>query len=403
VTFSTSVRALHHQWMQTIEDQLHYKAVRPHSLLVFINPVAAIQQAVDIYQFKVAPLFKLAKITTVVIVTDYANHARDYILATDFHKYDGVVCVGGDGMFSELMQGVIRRTQTKAGVDLNNPKARLAKCHLRIGIIPAGSTNSVCYSTTGVSDPVTSALHIIVGDCQPLDVCSVHQRNTLLKYSASLLGYGFFGDILKDAERARWLRASRYDLSGIKTFLKHQLYEGNISFRLATGRVGSPRDKCRCLTGCTICSEIGRRLNQNENEDDNANWNELEGKFLAINGACISCCSFRSSQGLSPSGHLANGALDLILVHKCSKFNFLRHLFRHVTNNDQLDFPFVEVYRVREFKFLPYVMSSREIALKKQKRKSHFRRNIWRRNVGRKSSSWNSDGELIMPAAIEVK
>eukprot|EP00062_Callorhinchus_milii_P009576 gi/632953582/ref/XP_007892497.1/ PREDICTED: ceramide kinase-like [Callorhinchus milii] len=263
-------------------------SVRPHSLLVFINPVAAIQQAVDIYQFKVAPLFKLAKITTVVIVTDYANHARDYILATDFHKYDGVVCVGGDGMFSELMQGVIRRTQTKAGVDLNNPKARLAKCHLRIGIIPAGSTNSVCYSTTGVSDPVTSALHIIVGDCQPLDVCSVHQRNTLLKYSASLLGYGFFGDILKDAERARWLRASRYDLSGIKTFLKHQLYEGNISFRLATGRVGSPRDKCRCLTGCTICSEIGRRLNQNENEDDNgdeANWNELEGKFLAINGA----------------------------------------------------------------------------------------------------------------------
>ena len=29
----------------------------------------------------------------------------------------------------------------------------------------AGSTDCVCYSTTGTNDPVTSALHIILGEC----------------------------------------------------------------------------------------------------------------------------------------------------------------------------------------------------------------------------------------------
>lgn len=49
-----------------------------------------------------------------------------------------VVCVGGDGMFSEVMHGLIGRTQKDAGIDQNNPKAPLAQCNMRIGIIPAG-------------------------------------------------------------------------------------------------------------------------------------------------------------------------------------------------------------------------------------------------------------------------
>lgn len=53
-----------------------------------------------------------------------------------------------------------------------------------------------------------------VGDSQPLDVSSVHHNNTFLKYSVSLLGYGFYGDILKDSEKKRWMGPMRYDYSG---------------------------------------------------------------------------------------------------------------------------------------------------------------------------------------------
>lgn len=49
-----------------------------------------------------------------------------------------VVCVGGDGMFSEIVHGLVTRTQVDSGVDHNQPDAELVPCGLRIGIIPAG-------------------------------------------------------------------------------------------------------------------------------------------------------------------------------------------------------------------------------------------------------------------------
>lgn len=53
-----------------------------------------------------------------------------------------------------------------------------------------------------------------VGDSQPIDVSSVHHQNMFLKYSVSLLGYGFYGDTLLDSEKNRWMGPSRYDFSG---------------------------------------------------------------------------------------------------------------------------------------------------------------------------------------------
>lgn len=47
-----------------------------------------------------------------------------------------------------------------------------------------------------------------------MDVSSVHHHGALLRYSVSLLGYGFYGDIVKDSEKKRWMGLIRYDFSG---------------------------------------------------------------------------------------------------------------------------------------------------------------------------------------------
>lgn len=52
---------------------------------------------------------------------------------------DSVVCVGGDGMFSEILHGLIGRTQQEAGCCENDPAVTLQPCPLHIGIIPAGN------------------------------------------------------------------------------------------------------------------------------------------------------------------------------------------------------------------------------------------------------------------------
>ncbi|XP_074872023.1 ceramide kinase isoform X2 [Carettochelys insculpta] len=411
LTFWCVDEQLCNQWIQALKELLELQKCRPKQLLVYINPYGGKRQGKRIYEQKVAPLFSLASISTDVIITEHANHAKDNLFEVNIYKYDGIVCVGGDGMFSEVMHGLIGRIQKDSGIDQNNPKAPLVQCNIRIGIVPAGSTDCICYATVGVVDPVTSALHIIVGDSQPLDVSSIHRNNTFLKYSVSLLGYGFYGDILQDSEKKRWMGTIRYDFSGFKKFLSHNYYEGAVSFLPATHTLGSPRDKKRCRTGCYICRQSKHQPAAQEknyelahNEDEGEDWKVIKGKFLAINAVNMSCACPRSPKGLSPAAHLADGSTDLILVRKCSRFSFLRYLVRHTNQDDQFDFTFVEVYRVKKFHFTSKHVEDNESDVK----------DIGKKHFGQfcsdhpacccnlSNSIWNCDGETLDSLAIEV-
>ncbi|CAI5635742.1 unnamed protein product [Oreochromis niloticus] len=404
VTFHCANQALCEEWVQVTNEQLSLLTSRPKSLLVYINPFGGKRHGKRIYEQKVAPMFRLAGIATTVIVTERANHAEDHLKTeANLDKYDGVVCVGGDGMFSEVLHGLVARTQNDHGVDQNQPDAELVPCSLRIGIIPAGSTDCICFATVGTNDPVTSALHIIVGDSQPMDVCSVHHNDVFLRYSVSLLGYGFYGDVLSDSERNRWLGPARYDLAGVKTFLSHNYYEGTVSFLPAEDDVGNPRDKLQCRSGCSICQhnrsskdEHGDVSEEKEKpgKDDSSDWNEIHGKFIAINAANMSCACPRSPKGLSPFAHLADGNADLILVRNCSRLDFFKHLLRHTNKDDQFDHPFVEVHRVRKFRFEPerHKLVSLE-DLSEPPTKTGYSTPL---------GSWSCDGEILPEVAIQV-
>ncbi|XP_042266742.1 ceramide kinase-like isoform X2 [Thunnus albacares] len=419
VTFTCPEEALCHHWVSSIREQLTTIASRPKHLLVYINPYGGKRRGKHIYEQKVAPLFAQAGVSTHVIVTEYANHARDHLRAeVELKKFDGVVCVGGDGMFSEIIHGLIWRTQMDGGIDPNCLDETLLPCSLRIGIIPAGSTDCICFATVGTNDPVTSALHIIVGDSQPMDVCSVHHNNTLLRYSVSLLGYGFYGDVLTDSERKRWMGPARYDLSGLKMFLTHHYYEGTVSYLPARDIMGTPRDAARCRSGCVVCQHSGQLLSEraeryetdevSESESD-GEWRTVRGKFLAINAASMSCACPRSPKGLSPAAHLADGTTDLILVRKCSRFDFLRHLLRHTSKDDQFDLTFVEVHRVRRFRFTPrHCQSDSDLELDlhengKRQIFSQICRDHPACSCTPAYSSWNCDGEILTHTAIDVR
>ncbi len=73
-------------------------------------------------------------------------------------------------------------------------------------LAPDSDVTSLCF--------LKSILAFSAGDSQPMDVCSVHSEDRFLRYSVSLLGYGFYGDVLTDSERKRWMGPARYDISG---------------------------------------------------------------------------------------------------------------------------------------------------------------------------------------------
>ena len=79
------------------------------------------------------PVFDLAGIECDVVVTERANHARDLLLTYDFERpsaqIDGIVSVGGDGMFSELINGILRR----AAIDSDGGKVLSLDLSYKVG------------------------------------------------------------------------------------------------------------------------------------------------------------------------------------------------------------------------------------------------------------------------------
>ena len=65
-------------------------------------------------------------------------------------------------------------------------------------------------------------------------------------------------------------------------------------------------------------------------------WQSVKGRFISVIGANISCACAKSPEGLSPSAHLADGCMDLILVKHTSRFQYLKHMLRITSNADQV-------------------------------------------------------------------
>ena len=71
---------------------------------------------INVPNFQVQPLFKKFNIDSEVIITERANHARDYLQDCNLEGIDGVICIGGDGMFAEIFNGILRYGNTGCGV-----------------------------------------------------------------------------------------------------------------------------------------------------------------------------------------------------------------------------------------------------------------------------------------------
>ncbi|XP_037070309.1 ceramide kinase-like [Pollicipes pollicipes] len=321
------------QWV----DELHTLLQgfrRPQSLMVFINPACGRRRGPAIYKKKVKPIFALAGVQTEVIQTTHASHASSLLQQCSLSGCDGVVVVGGDGTLMEVLNGLLKRQP-----DDQSPNAPVP-----IGVIPAGSTDAVCGSLQGSQDAVTAALHIVMGSTRWVDVCSLRSGGRLLRYSLSMITYGFFGDLLKDSEKLLWLGPMRYNVAGAGRFWRSRAYRGSVAFRTAAGSLAPHKP---CFADCDVCCR---------EPPPPGEWHRVSGPFLVVSSANVSCRCKITPAGMCPRAHLSDGWAHLILVRKTSRANFLRYMYRSAAGKDPFDLPFVEYYRVKEFELLPEVV-----------------------------------------------
>ena len=123
-------------WRSKLEEcLLNISRDRPKKLLIFVNPFGGSGQGKTIFYSQVAPLLRLSGVKFDVVITERANHAKEMLQKCCLEGLDGVVCVGGDGMFSEIFTGMLLRTEKESNGDFT----QLKKGRMRVGVIPAGN------------------------------------------------------------------------------------------------------------------------------------------------------------------------------------------------------------------------------------------------------------------------
>ncbi|KAK0143495.1 Ceramide kinase-like protein [Merluccius polli] len=341
--------SLCHTWVTHLK-QLLTVLPRPRQLKVFINPGSHKKQSVLIYREHIAPLFRMADIHTDITITERKGHILSVVKECSLTQYDGVVCVGGDGTVAELAHALVLRAQLDSqrdpDSDLNPVQATLP-----LGIIPAG--------------------HL-----QQVDMCSFFSLGRLVTFGFSAM-FGFGGRSLALAERKRWMPPpQRRDYALAKTMAS-----------LRSLHTNTLTQRCHCLSldqrnvSCLFFLQI--KLTCQEN---GVSWETKHGVFLSISIMAIPSLSPHAPRGLAPNTRLTNGSAELITVGNASRSEFIKHLKRYNSQDEQSCLSFVETRSVTAVKLRPHGMVScpgegEEEATPSDQSESSF--------------PWNIDGELV--------
>ncbi|CAG2190921.1 CERK [Mytilus edulis] len=202
---------------------------RPRKLLVFINPISGRKKGLKIYRQQMAPICKLCGIECSVIVTNRRGQALEILDNYDLSSIDGIVTVGGDGIFSECVNGLLRRHQAEHNVDIHDTNSRLQPCNIPLGVLPAGSGNVLLELLHGNKDVQTAVLRIILGDVTRTNVAGVYQGGVLSVYACLILGFGLCGRMVRDCEKTRWMGPRRYSIAPLKALLTRKMYDVEVS------------------------------------------------------------------------------------------------------------------------------------------------------------------------------
>ncbi|XP_063432666.1 ceramide kinase-like [Mytilus trossulus] len=199
----------HIQLQKSLSEKIKIATARPRKLSVFVNPIGGQRRGKQICDHVVVPIFTLAGIEVDVTVSERSGHGKEFAETYDFKSVDGLVILGGDGTISEIFNSLMRKTQSDAGVYLNDHNTTLQKMELPIGIIPAGTGNGLVSILHGCKDVMTSTLHIVKGRKKCCNVTGSYNDGDLIGYGVFIAAYGLFVDLADDVHRFRWLKIFR--------------------------------------------------------------------------------------------------------------------------------------------------------------------------------------------------
>ncbi|TIA72521.1 hypothetical protein E3P92_02180 [Wallemia ichthyophaga] len=190
--------------IQDIRSKSKLKSAR--RLKALVNPVGGTGKAVDYYVETVAPILKTSGCIVDMQVLEYKRHAFDIAKALEL-EYDAVVCVSGDGILHEVLNGFLHhQTPSEA--------FKMPLCP-----VPGGSGNGISVCVLGAEDGLDlsiAALNAAKGDAIPLDLFSIWQDGKrTLSYLTQAAGLMASIDI--GTENLRWMGDTRFTVGYLRS------------------------------------------------------------------------------------------------------------------------------------------------------------------------------------------
>uniref|UniRef100_A0A6N2LBQ6 DAGKc domain-containing protein n=1 Tax=Salix viminalis TaxID=40686 RepID=A0A6N2LBQ6_SALVM len=137
----------------------------------------------------------------------------------------------------KVLNGLLCRDNQKEGISIP------------IGIIPAGSDNSLIWTVLGVRDPVSAAISIVKGGLTATDVFAVEWiQSGVIHFGMTVSYYGFVSDVLELSEKyQRRFGPLRYFVAGFLKFLCLPKYSYEVEYLPASredrdGKQSAERD-----------------------------------------------------------------------------------------------------------------------------------------------------------------
>ncbi|XP_056020070.1 uncharacterized protein LOC125672299 isoform X2 [Ostrea edulis] len=216
---------LRKRFQHDLTEKTTTETKRPKRVLVMINPIGGNGTARKDFGDIVEPVFRLSGISMDTIFSERSGHMIEVAQTYDFTGIDGIVLLGGDGTYHEVVDVLMKRKQEEQGVDINDPQATLSPLNIPIAMIPTGKPafnipiimlptgtgNVVAENNTGSIDILTAALHVVQGRVVPSHLMALYSNRKLLGFSGAGTFYGFITDCVFYSDRNfRWLGRSRY-------------------------------------------------------------------------------------------------------------------------------------------------------------------------------------------------
>mmetsp|Transcript_16893 Transcript_16893/g.20280 ORF Transcript_16893/g.20280 Transcript_16893/m.20280 type:complete len:336 (-) Transcript_16893:1193-2200(-) len=210
-------------------SQVEFPLPPKRRLLVFVNPNSGTGAAERVWNHVSKPVIvDDADCDVELVITDKQNHAREYVETYPdiVGNYDGILIVSGDGLFYEVLQGIMSRKDWP-----------ICMQRISFGIIPGGSGNGLATTVAHVcSLPNTSlSLSFIASkarrkcmDIQAVDIIGTNSVERVYSFLSMEWGVNSYLDI--DSERARCLGSSRFTLWALLGTIIKRSYKGTLSY-----------------------------------------------------------------------------------------------------------------------------------------------------------------------------